>query len=994
MSGSRTKYYVDSSTFPMFDPGERINQFVAGMLDYSANSPIELSEFMNSYYGGSKLRNIRGYLKWCDTKGFTNTFGRINTSFYGDAVIDNNVITDITKSFIDLKDNDEYKVYKTALNFFSEDFYIKHLATQQGVANLVYQESDINYTIDFPTPNTIRATFKNGKVIEGPLPSYNLSSRFLEISYSILTTVKTEVEVPPKLDPLGNIIEEGYTYTKTEYLYTYGYIHYQEGSGNPSLDSIIKNNGITAENTFYPVIPIRTDTAWFTGNQANMINETLKFLDIYDPSKGKDNAYNQLQTMLVEGMDGGSINDIDYITLLLGVSINSTNQSDLRYLYEFFFNLHTNHKLAQGLPSSEVWVPKELRLGKNHLGALASMLTKQFQASDFSDSYYTKYQLSSPASNFNYTYAWGGSDYFEANGKFKPNAKIGEYGVLATDELKYKYTYQVHARDDEGYLMYEDIYNYQTNRVETRPLYVNRQATCIYSLVCFCKQESENRFRFTMFVDLNLTNLVYRDKVVNTRAFQAIKESAVVKQVTHDFSADFPAAPGEFHRFTFNYVEFEGDPTTAFIVPLERNSFYEVGIRNQLEIAYGSHFLVCNCWIAKKVKWYKRGIFKVIVGVILIVIAILTWWYGGAGWSSALWASYTAATVTAVGCIAIAVQGLLLILEGFGVNIHKLFTQIFGETLGSILHTVVRVAIKVCISIAAIVTGNPGFAIALGTITMQESLDAGSSLGRAFFKGVVAGGLAYYGHDLAKYLEGFDIVQQFGELITITGSSAGVGGIALSNTLTTFIESLANSSDFGDALKQGLFAFGTSVISANVKNFFNSLDPNKEMAHIFYEEENQVTDYSAMNMKDCVLDALIGVAKNPNTYANLASMTIEQRQMHKLRNIENDYQEFNNKYQSALDALNDLKAQQTSTVTAEFVATMQANLGRYEMLFPEMLSTLSPEQFLTLATISGSDQLKVSLGSVNNFVDTKLSVEGYIPYPLYYTQTDPTLVLI
>lgn len=107
MSGSRTKYYVDSSTFPMFDPGERINQFVAGMLDYSANSPIELSEFMNSYYGGSKLRNIRGYLKWCDTKGFTNTFGRINTSFYGDAVIDNNVITDITKSFIDLKDNDE-----------------------------------------------------------------------------------------------------------------------------------------------------------------------------------------------------------------------------------------------------------------------------------------------------------------------------------------------------------------------------------------------------------------------------------------------------------------------------------------------------------------------------------------------------------------------------------------------------------------------------------------------------------------------------------------------------------------------------------------------------------------------------------------------------------------------------------------------------------------------------------------------------------------------
>ena len=69
-----------------------------------------------------------------------------------------------------------------------------------------------------------------------------------------------------------------------------------------------------------------------------MINETLKFLDIYDPSKGKDDAYQQLQKMLVDGMDGGSIGDIDYITLLLGVSVNTTHQSDLRYLYEFFHN--------------------------------------------------------------------------------------------------------------------------------------------------------------------------------------------------------------------------------------------------------------------------------------------------------------------------------------------------------------------------------------------------------------------------------------------------------------------------------------------------------------------------------------------------------------------------------------------------------------------------------------------------------------------------------
>jgi hypothetical protein len=991
MSGSRTKYYVDSSTFPMFDPGERINQFVAGMLDYSANSPIELSEYMNSYYGGSKLRNLRGYLKWCDTKGFTNTFGRINTSFYGDAVIDNNVITDITKSFIDLKDNDEYKVYKTALNFFSEDFYIKHLATQQGVADLVYQESDINYTIDFPTPNTIRATFKNGKVIEGPLPSYNLSSRFLEISYSIFTTVKTEIEVPPKLDPLGNIIEEGYTYTKTEYLYTYGYIHYQEGSGNPSLDSIIKNNGITAENTFYPVIPIRTDTAWFTGDQANMINETLKFLDIYDPSKGKDKAYSQLQTMLVEGMDGGSINDIDYITLLLGVSINSTNQSDLRYLYEFFFNLHTNHKLSQGLPSTELWTPKSLNLGKNYLGSLADSTVDKFVAADHSDSYYTKYQLLSPASNFNYTYSWGESDYFEANGKFKPNAKVGEYGVLATDELQHRYSYQAHATDDEGNLRYEYIYDQWDNLIERRPVYETKEATCSYTLVCFCKQESENRFRFTLFVDLNLNNLIYKNKSIKTKAALAVKESAVIKQVTHDFGYDFPSAPGEFQRFTFNYVEFEGDPTTAFIVPLERNSFYEVGIRNQLEIAYGSHFLVCNCWIAKKIKWYKTGIFKVIVGVILIVIAVLTWG-AASGPAAAVWAAY-------VGAVAVGIAGAILVLEGLGVNVAKIFSTVFGNSLGSILYKVTTVVLRAVVSICAVISGQWYLIAAVGLITMQDALDAGSSLGRAFFKGVAAAGLAYLGHDLAKYLEGVEIVKQYGELVNVFNAlnmslEAGqVGAGIAASAITSALDTLASTGDFGEAFKQGLISFGTSTLMA-IGNSFTSR--NLTMADLLDNAmlELSTESYSAMNMKDCILDAIIGVAKNPNTYANLASLTMEEKQIHKLRNLENDYQEFNNKYQSALDTLNELKAQQVSTVTAEFVASMQTNLGRYEMLFPEMLSTLSPEQFLTLATISGSDQLKVSLGSVNNFVDTKLSVEGYIPYPLYYTQTDPTLVLI
>ena len=995
MSGSKTKYYVDSSTFPMFDPGERINQYQAAMLDYTANSPIEMSEYMNQYYGGSKLRNLRGYLRWCDSQGFTKTFGKINSSFYGDAVIDNSLITTITKGFVDLKSNDEYQVYNTALNFFSEDFYIKYLATQQGVANWVYQESDINYTIDYPDDNTIRAMFKDGRVIQGALPSYSPSSRFLEISYSILTTEEIITEIPPVLDTLGNVIEEGYTQTRTEYKYTYGYIHYKEGSGNTSLDEIIKFNGITGEKTFYPVVPIRTNTAWFTGTKANMINEALKYLDIYNPSKGKNDAYKQLQTMLVDGMKDGSIGDIDYITLLLGVSINTTHQSDLKYLYEFFFNLHTNYALAQGGSPTDVYEPKNLSSGSNAIGTFANKVIRRFNSSGYSDGHFTKYELKSPETNFNYTYAWGASEYFEGNGKFKPNAKIGEYGVLATNTLQYKYSVTYHARDEEGNLLYRTV-DISDNESRLEPIYRTENRTTDYTLVCFCKQESENRFRFTMFVDLNLNNLIYHGKSINTTAASAIKDASIVKQVTHDFSYDFPSAPGPYHKFTFNYVDFEGDPTNAFIVPLEQSTFYEVGVRNQLEIAYGSHFLVCNCWVAKKIKWYQTGFFKVIVGIVLIVIACLTWYAGGAQASAAAWAAYAAAAqITAA--IIIGVVGALMILEGLGINASKIFTAIFGNSLGTELYNWVYSVCKVALVVISCMF--PPLALfiapALGLMAMQVAIDSGSSLGSAVLRGVATAVLTYSSAQAMEALKGSELLQSF---TTILNTSTEIASGIFIGGFTSTVNTYASTGDLLEAFQAGAITFGVSSLTVGVQGFLKDFGKAtlEQVTSNLYAEENLIANSSTvtLNLKDAVKDALIDVSTNPNTYEKLANLTLDEVYAHKLMNLENDYQEFCNTYQAVMDALNQVKASQTSTVTAEFVAIMQTNLGRFYSLFPDMYSRMTPDSFLTIALASGSDQLKASLGNVTGFVDSSLAMDGYNPYPLYYTQIDPTVSLI
>lgn len=291
MSGSKTVYYVSSSTSPIFNPSARISNFEAAMLDYTANATIDLSEYIKSFYNVSRLRNIRNVLKYAETSGYSNALGRINATFYGDASFDNVAVANAIRSKFPCSLGETFGVYKTTMGFFNEDFYIKYLASQQGKAHLVYQDSDANYTLSYDG-NTIIAKFNNGATVSGTLPTISGSSRFLEISYvktrakqiqvknpnytppiveeptkpEVTPTAETEpdTEIPdtgeetptePEVPPEPEFI------TITVYEYDYGFYYYQEDTGNSSLDSLIKNNGMKAENTFYPVIPLRTNTA-------------------------------------------------------------------------------------------------------------------------------------------------------------------------------------------------------------------------------------------------------------------------------------------------------------------------------------------------------------------------------------------------------------------------------------------------------------------------------------------------------------------------------------------------------------------------------------------------------------------------------------------------------------------------------------------------------------------------------------------------------------
>ena len=1039
MSGSKTVYHVSSSTFPMFDDSARINQFAAAMLDYTSNSVIEQSEYIKSYYNSSRLRNYKGYLKWCEKSGFSNTFGKINSNFYGDAQFDNNQISEAIKHLFNLGENDTFGVYNTKLSFFSEDFYIKYLATQQGLADKFHADGDLYYTISYPTPTTIRATLEDGTYVEGELPTGSLNTRFIEISYSILRETQeeyyppveelpeepTEPEIPPEEEVVtvtetpesgeitnpetpeggGTEGEEGGEVTPdpepeppkpiiiTKYVAEYGYYHYKEGSGNTVLDTLIRNNNISASKSFFPPIPIRNEKSWFSGTKATKINDALVYLELFDRQKDKNKAYDDLKKNLAEGMKEGSINDLNYITMFPGVALNSDNPADQRYLFEFFYNLYFNYALKVARP--EPSVPRTLYSGSNYLEDFASVCKRGFSSSGYTDGYFTKFNLSCPASNLNLTYSWGHSDYFEQNGQWKPGAKIGDYGVLSGSYIyEYSTSYQVHATDDEGSYLYRYIDTNGDGETDTAvPVYetIVRDHEVPYTLTFFCHQTSLNRFELIVFVSLTLTNLVYHGKTIDTKSYDSVNSAAVKENVTLSFVSDV-GANSEYSKITLKSIKATGEIDTPFIVPLEESTFNECGFKNQLDISYGSQFLIINCWVKEKKKWYQRGFLGKVIAFVGLAIGVLLcftpFWFIGVP------------MVVYFGIICTAIMLELTM---------KILCMIFGDRIGAKMYNLGLSIVKgVLIYVANFFKPIVGIGTIIYAVCMAiyfftvsgEYLRQGYSFGKALALGfaetatvAVVGNYAGQLGQSAGQAAGQATNQTIGAMV-----QAGVT-VGITSATSSFTTSLIGGSSIKDAfktgIKTGLISGAGAALTAGIIEGTglsdslqsygqgnSSVDPVKGLVWI---NENGV----GSAIFNSIGEGLGQIAANPNTYVKLIDMAMEERYYHKLANLENDYQELNNNIKAAQDALEMVNASILNTNTAEFVCKMQTTLNRS---CTDADSLSDPEVFLNMGLVTGSDMIKTTLGTPSIFVEDKLTIDGYKPSPLYYTQLDNTMV--
>lgn len=991
---SKTKYYVSSSTCAIFDQDNRINQYQSAMLDWTQNSEYEHYEYMKNFYDTSRLRGFRSFLTWWEKQDNYDTFGNITSTFYNSPSTDNSVIAEAIRDIVGIPSNAvTFTVYNSSISYFSVDFWIKYLATQQGKVDWVYQGTDADYELEWSDDDTvITATFTDGRVISGNLPSnysYN-NSRFLNISYSWLTQETTESSG-----------DGGTTITVTSSSYHYGYYCYQEGTGNSTLDAIIASGISTGDSaTFYPVIPLRTDSAWYTGDTADKINDALDFLEIVGDKEDYDTSYEYLQYAIEEGIEDGDIGDVDYATLVLSIAINSNHSSDTKYLYNFFYNLHTNYGLQNTTPISganTIYSTIE-----DYLSAAIGSYTDASGVYQESSSVTgnRSFEIRCTSSNLDLVYDWDGSIYVECNGQFKPDAEVGDYGVLS-GKFTYSWVAKEPSTDSEGNVVT------RCDEDGCEIVYENVKHSTSYNMIVFCHQYAENRWHGVIYIGLYLTNLIYHGKSIGTDAVEAHQESSSLGTVTHNFHSPAEANQNiNVDSFTFSYIIAEGDLSTGFIIPLEQTSFYAIGVVDGCEVSYGSQFIVFNCWESKKVKWYQRGWIGQIISFVGLVISIYFGFAPG---------------IAFFGAMFLATMALKLLEMALSI-----LTTIFGESLGTQIYNWILMIVKIALIIISIVWPPAALvcAVVMYSITAGQVLMNGGSLTSAMVKGFIAAAATYAASTFGP-TEGSQILTETTaegttSIVVGEGAMGAVGNYGLSvgwsystiaavqtgvqgaviGAATGLTNTIATGS-YGDALKAaltgGAAGFAAGFVTSMSQVGWAKLTGSTYNIGTGIAAANPTTAEDTWGQLTNMAKLAVGkIIENPNTYVKLMSVAQDAYYYHKLANLENDYQEYANEEAAAWRVLRVLASQTTNTITAEVLCIFQSISGKAlcESAGSDTLGTLSWDNFRAFALMTGTEYCNAVTQQPSQFVDSKLSISSiYTPEPLYYNQTYSTFAL-
>tara|TARA_R110000850_G_scaffold233967_3_gene358870 strand:+ start:13978 stop:16269 length:2292 start_codon:yes stop_codon:yes gene_type:complete len=414
---------------------------------------------------------------------------------------------------------------------------------------------------------------------------------------------------------------------------------YSLGSGNVVFDTLQKEDSEEVPE-FFPAIPLRLD------------NQSVADLDEFAAAKKafRKLTNTKIETLLEQVEDNDNIDDIDFCFVVLGVSLNTQDMSAKRYLYEFFQELMTIQKssltfreILEGSKAQEVQQVVYDRWGNAQKSAAYTHPTfgdlAPFQSGSYIPTINRLRVVMEDLPSFDMELEWNSVNEFRRSGNAgvyegsPGKTSVGDVVIFVDDVLLGRILNEITSR-----------YSNVTSKI----LVIRHQISKM------------------IYRELRIEGLVH----VNT-VYRGTKVRITVPEALDD------------------------EEESGFLIPLHRPTLKKLGTRRELQLCSANSYLLFNTYQKVKIRWYQRGLFKLILLAGSIALSVVT-----AGGSLAL-AGGVLGTNLAVGA-ALGVVGAAAAIAGAVANavaamilsmvIQKASTAIFGEKFGAIIGAIATFA--------------------------------------------------------------------------------------------------------------------------------------------------------------------------------------------------------------------------------------------------------------------------------------------------------------
>ena len=426
---------------------------------------------------------------------------------------------------------------------------------------------------------------------------------------------------------------------------------YRLGGSNPVLNAIKVDKGQL--NEFLPMLPVRinnkfiNEAPWEDGPVDKAVSKAYK--RIY-----KD----KIKTLIEELEDNDDVDDIDFAFLVFGITLNERDPAGKKYIYEFlkgliqyqessktevegydnYINTQRNYE-REYARWRKIMEERGFSNGRAPTRPTMPMYPPPKQSSFILDANIPDMPW------YKITFKWSYIHETFGMGAGKQGAKPGDVWWALAPVIRNPSPVDTSGDDDKSIFVKTAL-----SRVGGD----SRKGVYLYH------QIDRFTYRRLEIVGFEHSNYVYKNKSVVHQLYNAVKDVDAIEE-------------------------------SPVFFPLHMPTLKVMTVKDQNQIGGCSRLLMLNCYVKKKIRWYQRGIFKVIF-MIAIIVARVILSPATVGASIGLLGS-NLAVGTALGLV-----GSAAIIAGAALNmiaatvltsmIQRSATSLFGDKWGQIIGAV------------------------------------------------------------------------------------------------------------------------------------------------------------------------------------------------------------------------------------------------------------------------------------------------------------------